>query len=83
MSKVLALRNKIRIHEELGEEGWLSKTYRELDLLSQRTYKETCSAMAAELEGFIQISAEDARNTVTEQSELRTSGSKDNYRKTI
>ncbi|WP_367358837.1 diguanylate cyclase [Mesotoga sp.] len=50
MSKVPgALRNKIRIHEELGEEGLALETYRELDLLSQRTYKETCSAMAAEL----------------------------------
>ncbi|MBN2252477.1 MAG: tetratricopeptide repeat protein, partial [Kosmotogaceae bacterium] len=44
-----ALRNKIAIHEELGEKDLALETYRELDLLSQRLYKESSSSKAAEL----------------------------------
>jgi len=44
-----ALRNKIAIHEELGENELALETYRELDLLSQKIYKESSSAKTAEL----------------------------------
>jgi len=44
-----ALRRKIAIHEKLGEEELAIETYRELDLLSQKLYKESSSTKAAEL----------------------------------
>ena len=50
MSKIpKAIRKKITILEELGEGRLALELYKELDLLSQKLYKESSSAKAAEL----------------------------------